>query len=102
MFHFTVHRVADVEDDAYYAHRQARRKYCSIWVVPPGIGFIRGCRGNLRVERRTAFQPKWKGTSMTAGKIGVAVANRQRYDRHDRYRHDRNRHDRYRHGGYHR
>jgi hypothetical protein len=34
---------------------------------------------------------------MIAGKIGIGVANRRRYDRHDRYRHDR-----YRHGGYHR
>ncbi|MDT7653226.1 MAG: hypothetical protein QOI36_4632 [Pseudonocardiales bacterium] len=37
---------------------------------------------------------------MTARKMQVGVANRHRYDRHDRY--DRYRHDRYRHGGYHR
>src|SRR3954469_9722592 len=28
---------------------KARIKCCYIWVTPPGIGFIRDCRGNLRV-----------------------------------------------------
>ena len=106
MFYFTMHQVAGHRRPGVPCRPTNRKKNCcSIWVVPPGIENIRGCRIDLELERVTAFDTRAKGTIMG---IHISLGNRRRndrYDRHDRYdRSDRyDRYDnRYRRDRYHR